>query len=329
MSDPLAQYDPPAKINDFFGDSAKRDRFRALWDRTVDGLIAPRASTNFYNPKTTRVGDAQPVRVEWTAFPKQTEDAAVSETEKFRLADIRPPQQERQYEYCEWCVQRDPATNKITRVTFTTESREYYAALWEIDPNCVLRLYRRHINSNVQLADLHVPGDPSRYVSRNKWNRGNEYLPNEGGSMHMIIGINTIADAVGLVAGTASSRSDLPHGGTHHADPMVILTVSRVVGRLGLRLCFSNPVGVYLQEPELNRIEPPASAPRDFDVADCWRVVRGKRSEGQALRAVFSVPERFGFTVSDLKIDGRPIEHGSQIARAVQSGTYVTPLPRP
>ncbi len=330
MSDPLARYDTPACINDFRNSRRKRAQLRTAWDAVVDGIMQPNISTNFYDPKATVVGRARRARVEWTAFPKRTEDLTVSLNQKFEQADGRPNDtDERQFEYCEWCVERDPATQKILRITFTTESRAYFQELWKVDPDCVCDLNRKHVNRGVQLEDLHLPGDPAAYNVRNKWNTGNEYLPDRGGSMHMIVGINTIPLAVNLAGGAARNPRDAPTRGAHHADPMVILAVSRIVGRLQKRLSFTNPVGIYLQEPEFNRIELPAGAPRDVHPRDFWRVVRGKRSRGWGLRAVFRVPDRFGFKVSDLKIDGRPITHGSQLARTVKSGTYVTPLPHP
>lgn len=329
MSDPLTRYDTPAAIDDFPKSRRKRTELRAAWDSVVDGLIRRNGSTNFYDPKTTVIGTARRVKVEWTAFPKQTEDTTLPLADKFRQADVRPPTTERQFEYCEWCVERDPSTRKIVRVTFTTESREYWQELWKVDRDCVLELYRRHVSRNVQLVDLHETGDVNTYKVRNKWNTGDEYLPGQGGSMHMIVGINNIPAAIDLAGGAARLPRDAPTRGAHHADPVVILSVSRVVQRLQKRLSFTNPVGIYLQEPEFNRFELPPGAPRSVQPRDFWRVVRGRRDRGQGLRAVFKVPSRLGFTVGDLKIDGQPIDNGSQIARTVKSGTYVTPISRP
>lgn len=333
MPDPITRYQTPAGIKDFPNSSANQEQLAADWDATLTAAIGGSATdpSRFYDPKRTAVPNGtEPVRVEWTTFPRRVEDMRRSWSDRFALADDRGGDPEVQNEYCEWCVERDPTSGKITRVTFTTETPEYYEHLWAVDPECVARLYRRHVHSTVRVEDLHRAGQPGVYDRRNKWNTGSAYLPGEGGSMHMMVGINTLGAAVGLVAGTATAPSppDLPVGNRYstHADPMVVLSVGRVVGRLGGSLSFSDPVGTYLQEPELNRVELPASAPASASVGDLWRVVRGRRDRRQGLRAVFSVPDDLGFTVSDVKIDGEPIRHGSQIARLLRSGTYVTPI---
>lgn len=317
MSDPLRQYDPPACWNDFPHDAELARLLRAAWHAEVAGLLTPAASATFYDPLVTRVGDAKPEKVEWTAFPKDIEDAGGDLT----LADQRLNQRE----YCEWCVARD-AGGKIVRVEFTAETPEYWETLWETDKPRTLELYREMVSPRVQAADLEAGG---RYRRDNKWNSGGEYLPDEGGLVHLVVGINTLSAAVGVVAPASAAPDDVPVGGSpFHADPLIALAVKRVVHRLNARISFSNPVGIYLQEPQFHRFELPATAPRTSKPADCWRVTRGDRHTGRALHAVFEVPAGCGFVVGDIKIDGRLIEHGSQIARTLKSGTFVTPIPR-
>lgn len=327
MSDALF-YQTPARINDFPFDRVKGDAFRSRWDTFIDNAIRPASGPNFYDSKRTSLGKSKRAKVEWTAFPKIIEDRPVALSEKLRLADIRPDESQDQVEYCEWCVQRDPVSGEILRVTFTSESAEYFEQLWAVDPDRVLSLYRQHINPGVQRSDLE--DGSGGYSSNNKWNTGNAYLPDRGGSMHMVVGINTIALAVDVVVGAANSGSDVPGrgGSTFHADPLISLSVTRLVRRANLRVGFTNPVGLYLQEPEFNRFELPAGAPLRAQPSDFWKVVRGRRDRGQALRAVFEVPPEFGFTVGDIRIDGQNITHGSLIARTIKSSTYVTPIPR-
>ncbi|HEX9668057.1 MAG TPA: hypothetical protein VGC93_01115 [Thermoanaerobaculia bacterium] len=327
MSDPLTRFDPPANWDDFPRSRSKREALRTSWHDTLAALTAGSAGPNYYNPMTTRIGDARPARVEWNAFPKRVEDTEQPLADKLRDADER----DRQAEYCEWCVKRG-AGGKITRVTFTSEVVEYWHALWGVDRARVLALYRQWISPRVALRDLELnPGDPdSPYKPRNDWNTGGEILPDRGGAMHMVVQspANTLVAALGVVVGAANSGNDRPPGGSDHADPLIGLSVKRLVVRLGQRVSFSNPVGVYLQEPEFNRFELPAGAPREVHPRDFWTVVRGDRETGRALRAVYEVPRRLRFTVGDMKIDGRTIQHGSQIARTLKSGTYVTPIPR-
>jgi hypothetical protein len=212
-------------------------------------------------------------------------------------------------------------------VAFSSETPEYWETLWEIDRLEVLALYRRLVSPAVLLEDLH--DDQGGYRRDNRWNTGGEYRDDGGGLAHLVVGINTLAAAIGVVAGAANGSGDLPRGGHQfHADPLIELTVRRVVQRLGARVSFTNPVGIYLQEPQFHRFALPRSAPRGLRPDDCWRVLRGDRRTGRALHAVFEVPREHGFVVGDIEIDGQPIEHGSQIARALKSGTFVTPLPR-
>ncbi len=327
MSDPLSRFDPPANWDDFPKNRTKREELRNRWSERVREMTERSAGGNYYNPLTTRIGDAQPARVEWSAFPKPIEDLNLDEDDrsqdlarKLELAE----QRESQVEYCEWVVKKD-ARGKITRVTFTSETIEYWQALWETDPERVLALYRRLVSPDVPRADLETG---TSYNPNNRWNRGGAQ-PDGVGAVHMIVGINTLDLAIGVAAGASSGGNDNPRGGgSFHADDIIGLSVKRLVVRFNMKISLSNPVGLYLQEPEFNRFELPASAPRSAKPQDFWTVVRGDRKSGRALRAVYEVPSRLGFKVGDIKVDGNLIEKGSQIARTLKSGTYVTPIPR-
>jgi hypothetical protein len=321
MSDPLSRFDPPANWDDFSALDSHREAFRNHWSRKVhDWTEAERAGApNYYNPRLTRIGNAQPARVEWSAFPKGIEDGSGSLEE----ADRR----QEQFEYCEWYVRRN-AEGKATRVTFTTELPEYWEALWEISPERVLALYRELVSPDVQMEDLRVRDGSGRYEPRNRWNMGGAQADGVG-AVHMIVSINTLGAALGVVVGATNAGDDRPRGPqSFHADALIGLSVKRLVVRLSQQVSLSNPIGIYLQEPEFNRFELPPGAPRRVHPQDFWRVVRGNRERGQALRAVYEVPAALGFSVGDIKIDGRPVQWGSQIARTLKSGTYVTPIPR-
>jgi hypothetical protein len=320
MSDPLRWFDPPANWDDFPRNRRKREALRNLWSERVREMTERGVGANYYNPLTTRIGDAQPAGVEWSAFPKPIEDGSQTLAQKLALAD----QRDRQVEYCEWVVKKD-SRGKITRVTFTSETVEYWRALWDTDPDRVLALYRKLVSPDVPRADLETG---TGYNPDNRWNRGGAQ-PDGVGAVHMTVDINTLDLAIGVAAGASSGGDDNPRGGgAFHADELIDLSVKRLVVRLNLRVSLSNPLGLYLQEPEFNRFELPPGAPRSVQPGDFWTVVRGDRANGRALRAVYEVPTRLGFKVGDIKIDGNLIENGSQIARTLKSGTYVTPIPR-
>lgn len=327
MSDPLSRFDPPANWDDFPRNRTKREELRNRWSQKVREMTEARTGGNYYNPLTTRIGTAQPAKVEWSAFPKPIEDSdedddTVTLAQKLEQADQRL----RQVEYCEWVVKRD-SRGKITRVTFTSETVEYWQSLWDTDPERVLALYRKLVSPDVLRADIESGGN---YNPNNRWNRGGAQADGVS-AVHMVVGINTLDLAIQVAAGASTGGSnDNPRGGgSFHADDIIGLSVKRLVVRLNKKVSLSNPLGLYLQEPEFNRFELPASAPRSAKPQDFWTVVRGNRESGRALRAVYEVPTGLRFKVGDIKVDGSLIEKGSQIARTLKSGTYVTPIPRP
>jgi hypothetical protein len=140
-----------------------------------------------------------------------------------------------QDEYCEWCVVRDPSTQKITRIDFTCENPEYWNTLWMIDPQKVADLYTSTLNWDapagthilVQVEDLYlydpttrkVVIDPSTwrpaYNALNKWNSGPTAVrptdgtnPNgySGGAMHLTATPNTLQTEMQLAGGATIQR---------------------------------------------------------------------------------------------------------------------------
>ena len=70
------------------------------------------------------------------------------------------------------------------------------------------------------------------------------------------------------------------------------------------------------------------TTPEGAPAGDWWRVVRGV--PGAALRVVYEVPASEGFAVGDLRIGGRPVDHGGQLAEhvTVAAGGVVGREPR-
>jgi hypothetical protein len=98
-------------------------------------------------------------------------------------------------EYCEWHVVRDPDTNKIVRVIFTSEPPEYWAGMFGTlgdpadgtpfpipgDRDLVPALYRELVSPSVQIDDLicqetiqapngSIYAQKGQYNPYNKWN---------------------------------------------------------------------------------------------------------------------------------------------------------------
>ena len=75
----------------------------------------------------------------WTGFPRPH---LVVNHRDDREAAFRPGEDRHaQHEYLEWHVTRDGAV-AITKVTFVTETPEYWEALAETEPALLLELYR-------------------------------------------------------------------------------------------------------------------------------------------------------------------------------------------
>ena len=81
---------------------------------------------------------------------------------------------------------------------------------------------------------------------------------------------------------------------------------------LGNEITLLDPVGLYLDGLLSAGMETPDGA----DAADFWRIERGE--PGHAVRASFAVPEDRGYVVGDIKVDGRPITRGGQVADNVR-----------
>ena len=73
-------------------------------------------------------------------------------------------------------------------------------------------------------------------------------------------------------------------------------------------ITLANPVGLYIAGLSVaGWLTPDGSDPAGF-----WTITRGTKEK--ALRAVYEVPAGRGFVVGDIKINGKPIEFGAQIA---------------
>ena len=245
-----------------------------------------------------------------------------------------------QDEYCEWHVVRDPQTNQIVRATFTSEPPEFWHALFggkipdddtEFPGNrdILLNLYREFISPNVQLDDLiakqdiSVPGGhlalKGQYNPYNKWNTTH-------GIVHLGAPPNSLTAEIQLGADATVLRQDArgrllveadaliccaAYGGPdRNSDPTIGAAVN-ALARLGAFVTLRNPVGLYIDHIDLAGWE----GPRGETVADCVRILRGMPQMIE--RLVVEVPKERGFTVSDIRIGGVPIQYGGQIAECI------------
>ena len=284
----------------------------------------PPPGSGFYNASVTDVRVLGTREMVWIGFPRELlmGDAVLGlgpgrTREAFRKSDTRGGASvaggtTTQTEYLEWFTERD-ARGRITRVTFTTETPEYWTALFQAPggPDRVLALYRELLGKPaISLAE--ITDGAGRYDPLNVWNttRGIiHYIVRRGGQVNTLNGAVTLA-ALASVRPILRDNYELGSLFGTAADPRVTVDV-RALSRKGLQIAAADPVGLYLAGWDDTGWSKPDGSP----VANYWRVVRPAGAAGPpALRLVYEVPAGEGFVVGDIRIGSRPIEFGGQIA---------------
>jgi hypothetical protein len=95
-----------------------------------------------------------------------------------------------------------------------------------------------------------------------------------------------------------------------NSDPQIASAVNVAAGQ-GAEITLADPPGLHLGKPLTAGMVTPDGA----DAARFWKIERGDAEH--TLRARFEVPPNRGYLVSDIKIGGRPVEFGAQIADRV------------
>jgi len=335
----IPQFAPPGNLDDFDAIPHQREAWDEFLSQTFQGNVkgvekyTGAGKSQFYNPRVTDTTEPSAVKeIRWKGFPLLVAQRHPgNKVAAWREADqLTPPGnvgERPQDEYLEWFVTRN-AQGKVTRVTFTCEGPEYWEALAHGypldytgpraaggtgDKQKVLALYREHISPAVQLADLFDA--QGRYDRLNKWNTSQ-------GAMHLNQRNNTLGAEINIAAfATILRRKDgqvltdaddlircARYGAAGRAsDPRIGADVN-ALARDGYSVTLQNPVGLYIDSLETAGWVTPNNKP----AAQFWKTVRGKG--GLTVRAVYEVPASEGYVVGDIKIGGRPIEYGGQIA---------------
>jgi hypothetical protein len=256
-----------------------------------------------------------------------------------------------QDEYCEWRLTRDPDRG-VRRVTFTSEPPEYWQALHGDtlpnldgvptyptvgDPDLLVELYRRYVSPEVVYEDLICAEDLVDYTdpdapkvvygkgSYNPYNRWNTV----DGIMHLNQPNNTLHEEIRLGADATALRSPPGSGGRRIFDADALICCAKYGGAnrcsdptigaavndlaaLGFAITLRNPVGLYIDDLDVTGWATPQGKPVD---PGWFRILRG--GPGLIERAVFEVPDRLGFRVSDITIGGEPITVGGQLAECI------------
>jgi hypothetical protein len=306
----LHRFSTPADLEDRNPD-AWSDRVKAIFDQVDGNNDFPQ----LYDPteKNTPV-DVQRQPIAWVAFPKLLRATQPLPAQRWKTADGNRGVQD---EYCEWSVKR--RKGKIVSITFTTETPEYWEHLFHTDPKKLVALYRRFVDPKVELADLR--NSKGGYLRANKWNSSQP-----GRLAHLVQPNNNLFAAVALVAAATVPRVKGGKLVTHqqalmqcsglgeplrNSDPQIAFVVNDAA-RTGAEITLANPIGLYMGKLRTAGMVTPDGA----DAAKFWKVERGDAT--RALRARFEVPPKRGYVVGDIKVDGRPIEFGGQVAELVR-----------
>ncbi|MEI6950112.1 hypothetical protein V9K67_23195 [Paraflavisolibacter sp. H34] len=307
---PLPRFDPPAHLQDVPAGSPFYDR----WSAFISGLMGRTRKGNgggvFYNPTLTDLPVHAEKPMTWMGFPRELlQNGAQSGdgSSAFITADADETQRMPQIEYFEW--KADRSGGKITKVTFVTETADYYQELWAVDREAVVRLYRELVSPEVMEKDLHTKGVYNKF---NKWNTTH-------GIVHYIHPANSFNAAIGLSRDAV--KSPAPYNDNYEArpaladrltsaDPRISFDIHMLI-RKGLSVSLKNPIGLYIAGWDNSGITHPDGSPAE----NYWRIVRG--TPGMVLRLEYEVPASLGFVVGDLRIGGRPITYGGQLAELV------------
>ncbi len=365
----LSRFDPPAFLPDFNGIPGQLAAWHRAMSAWFDAVVKIEqltigTSPQYYNPAAFDPGGVLVEQaVTWNAFPKELL-RQYGRDHALRLADTlwpieryRAPSPDPtnpagmsgvlyrpQEEYCEWHVTRDPDTDKIRRITFTSEPPEYWQALFGFvpgsdsipdasfpgDKDLLLQLYRDFVSPSVQPEDLVAKTDITD-ATGSTWIRKGQYnLYNKWNTTHGIVHLNSPPNSLvaeiqlggdGTVLRTDPQGRLLVEadaliayagygGANRNSDPTIGAAVN-ALARLGTYVTLRNPVGLYMDHIDLSGWQ----APDRGNVSDFVRIARG--TPGMIERLVIEAPSGRNLSVSDITIAGIPIRFGGQIAECI------------
>ncbi|MDQ4124876.1 MAG: hypothetical protein M3134_04640 [Actinomycetota bacterium] len=306
---PLTRFAAPGNVDELSNDDLDSwsDRLSELFD-----AVAAPEGRHFYNPTTSETpADAAVAKVTWPAAPGRLLSRRLSPERRWEIADGDRNEQD---EYCEWSVLRDG--DKVVRVTFTTETPDYFDHLLDVEEKKAVALYEAATGKPVTADDLR--GNHGVFEAANELNSRTD-----GPIVHLMQQSNTLRAAVVLAAEATVLRKGkngeaIRHPQTlivcgglgderRHSDPRIASAVNNLVARR-FEITLQDPVGLYLDR----FVTTGMTTPDDADAREFWTIERGE--PGHALRARFEVPAGRGYAVGDITIGDQPIVAGAQLA---------------
>lgn len=307
----LGRFDTPGNLRDAPVGSGFYDQWHKFVSDQISKTTMGDNGGAFYNASLVDINVAGDKVLTWMGFPRDLMVEHRDDPHGAYLEAENDANRPRQNEYFEWRVERN-SSGKISKLTFVTETGDYYEELWKFDPNLVLGLYRSLVSPLVQLSDLSINQGYNRF---NRWNTAD-------GIVHYIQAINTLPDALRLSQDAVMAPN--PHRDNYEAtpglataktsvDPRVSYDIYMLI-RKGLYVTLRDPIGLYIVGWNNSGLAHPDGSP----AGDYWRIVRGQ--PGMVLRLEYEVPPALGFVVGDMTIGGRAIEFGGQFAEQITVG---------
>ena len=358
----IPSFNPPAGLTDFDAIPGQREGWSkyisATFDRVIAdvGAVVGAGKCQFYNETKVASDNPQDEPIVWDGFPRVL-TRRLGRVKALQTADTPAPEPRMgntlsriQDEYCEWQVTRDPATNKILRVTFTCEGPEYWQSLAggpsfyneqgqapsdfgaPGDKDVLVQLYRDLLNNtNIPVADLFFADDPTVYNPWNEWNtaKGIVHLQQLNNTLGAEIHIGADATVRRTKGGSEITESTrlICCGGfgvvERSSDPRMGIDVN-TRARQGYALTLRDPVGIYFASDgyDSSGFTKPGPGGTRVPAGNYWKPIRG--AAGMIVRAVYEVPagelgpDGQQLTVSDLQIAGAEIKFGGQLAERIK-----------
>lgn len=304
----LKRFAAPGNVKELSKDglAAWSDRVSKLFDDVTE------PGRHFYNPtKSDTPANAAVAAVTWPAAPGRLLSTRLAEEERWEIADGDRSEQD---EYCEWSVLREGG--KVVRVTFTTETPTYYDHLMDVDEQLLVSLYEKATGRDVSAGDLR--DRHGNFTASNELNSRTD-----GPIVHLMQTNNNLIAAADLTARATVLRKD-KHGkavrhpqtltscgglgdARRHSDPRIGSAVNELVAK-GFEVTLADPPGPYLDRFETaGMVTPDGTDARTF-----WTVERGDGDH--VMRARFEVSDAHDYSVGDIKIGGKRIVAGAQLA---------------
>jgi hypothetical protein len=268
---------------------------------------------------------AQEATVTWIAFPRLAGHASNEKIDSTRL-DL-------QDEYVEW--QMEHSGTRVTRITFTTEFPDYYAALAEVGADPLISAIKNAIpGANPSVAEIFGPNfDPrnatadqramafSNNLLRNPWNNGAKGIlvlshpsSNSFALFALLANCAIVNSAQGAQAICKQAKGACEPG--RNSDPAVC-EATQNAARENNVLSLKDPAGVLIKG--LRGIWKIGGTQVDInDPAQnrgVWKIFNGGR------RAVLEVNQE------NVTIGDDPVSSGAQVAKKLEVGATLVAAP--